>query len=240
MSVRLLLVEDDPRIISFLQPGLKAENYHVEVARDGRHGLALAQKGEFALIILDYMLPGMNGLEICEQLRAEGCRSRILMLTAKDGINDKIAGLKRGADDYMTKPFAFGELLARIEALLRREGATEQAPAILRIGDLLLDIEAKTLFRGTRQIELTPKEFALFAYLAANAGTVVSRAKLLSNVWGMNFDPGTKVVEVYIRYIRQKIQTAGEEPLIRTVRGFGYTIQTDPNDPRAPRVLPDA
>jgi two-component system, OmpR family, response regulator len=198
-GTRLLLVEDDQRIVSFLQRGLKAENYSVEVARDGAAGLELARSGEFALVILDRMLPGLDGMEVCARLREEGCNSLILMLTARDALQDKIAGLKSGADDYLTKPFAFGELLARLEALLRRKGETNPAAAILQIGDLALDPSAKTVRRGGRQIDLTPKEFALLAYLMANAGVVVSRQSLLANVWGMNFDPGTKVVDVYIR-----------------------------------------
>ncbi len=221
---RLLIVEDDPRIVSFLEPGLKAENFSVEVARDGHQGLDMARTGEFALIILDYMLPGLNGLEVCARLREDGCPSLILMLTAKDGLQDKIAGLKGGADDYLTKPFAFGELLARMEALLRRADKTDRSDAPLQVGDLSLDRRAKAGRRGGRQIDLTPKEFALLAYLMANAGTVVSRQNLLSNVWGMNFDPGTKVVDVYIRYLRLKVDRAGELPLIQTVRGFGYTM----------------
>jgi two-component system, OmpR family, response regulator len=223
-GTRLLLVEDDQRIVSFLQRGLKAENYSVEVARDGAAGLELARSGEFALVILDRMLPGLDGMEVCARLREEGCNSLILMLTARDALQDKIAGLKSGADDYLTKPFAFGELLARLEALLRRKGETNPAAAILQIGDLALDPSAKTVRRGGRQIDLTPKEFALLAYLMANAGVVVSRQSLLANVWGMNFDPGTKVVDVYIRYLRLKVDRDGDNPLIRTVRGFGYTI----------------
>jgi two-component system, OmpR family, response regulator len=224
---RLLIVEDDPRIASFLQRGLKAESYSVDVARDGRQGLDLARSGDYALIILDYLLPGLDGLEVCAQLRAESCRSLILMLTAKDRLQDKIAGLKGGADDYLTKPFAFGELLARIEALLRRGSEAEPAATILRVADLSLDLAAKAVRRGERRVDLTPREFALLAYLMANAGTVVSRQNLLSNVWGMNFDPGTKIVDVYVRYLRLKVDSDGDRPLIRTVRGFGYTIPAD-------------
>jgi two-component system, OmpR family, response regulator len=149
---RLLLVEDDPRIVSFLHPGLGAEGYSVEVAHDGLKGLELARTGDFALIVLDYMLPGIDGLELCARLRQEGCQSLVLVLTAKDGLQDKIAGLKSGADDYLTKPFAFGELLARIEALLRRRGTTERASEILQVGDLSLDTAAKTVNRGRRRI----------------------------------------------------------------------------------------
>jgi two-component system, OmpR family, response regulator len=223
-GTRLLLVEDDQRIVSFLQRGLKAENYSVEVARDGAAGLELARRGEFALVILDRMLPGLDGMEVCARLREEGCNSLILMLTARDALQDKIAGLKSGADDYLTKPFAFGELLARLEALLRRKGETNPAAAIQQVDDLALDPSAKTVRRGGRQIDLTPKEFALLAYLMANAGVVVSRQSLLANVWGMNFDPGTKVVDVYIRYLRLKVDRDSDNPLIRTVRGFGYTM----------------
>ena len=223
-GTRLLLVEDDQRIVSFLQRGLKAENYSIEVARDGAAGLELARSGEFALVILDRMLPGLDGMEVCARLREEGCNSMILMLTARDALQDKIAGLKSGADDYLTKPFAFSELLARIEALLRRKGETNLAAAILRVGDLALDLAAKTVQRGGRQIDLTPKEFALLAYLMTNAGVVVSRQSLLANVWGMNFDPGTKVVDVYIRYLRLKVDRDSDNPIIRTVRGFGYTM----------------
>jgi two-component system OmpR family response regulator len=222
-GARLLIVEDDPRIVSFLEPGLKAEGYSVEVARDGIAGLELAADCQFALIVLDYMLPGLDGLEFCRRLRADGCSSLILMLTAKDGLQDKISALKGGADDYLTKPFAFGELLARIEALLRRRGDLASDTRILQVEDLTLDLDAKTAQRAGQRIDLTPKEFALLSHLMANAGTVVSRQSLLSNVWGLNFDPGTKVVDVYIRYLRLKIDRTGT-PLIGTVRGFGYTI----------------
>src|SRR5688572_17773775 len=222
-GTRLLIVEDDPRIVSFLEPGLKAEGYIVEVARDGIAGLHLAGNCQFALIVLDYILPGLDGLEFCRRLRAGGCSSLILMLTAKHGLQDKITALKGGADDYLTKPFAFGELLARIEALLRRRGDLASDARVLQVEDLTLDLDTKMVQRGGRRIDLTPKEFALLSHLMANAGTVVSRQSLLSNVWGLNFDPGTKVVDVYIRYLRLKVDRSGS-PMIGTVRGFGYTI----------------
>lgn len=228
MPDRVLLVEDDPRILSFLQRGLRAEGYSVEVARDGQEGLDLARQREFALIILDRMLPTLEGLEVCARLREEGSRSLILMLTAKDELEDKVDGLKRGADDYMTKPFAMDELLARLEALLRRgrdgEGAPTASPSVLEVGDLRLDHGSKAAWRGERRLDLTAKEFALLAYLMANADTVVSRAKLLSNVWGLSFDPGTKLVDVYIRYLRRKVDGGEEKPLIHTLRGFGYKV----------------
>lgn len=223
MTARLLLVEDDRRIVSFLQRGLEAEGYRVEVARDGRQAIALAGAEEFALIILDRMLPGLDGLSVCARLREGRIASRILMLTAKDALQDKVEGLKGGADDYLTKPFAFDELLARIEALLRRS-ETPKDPSVLVVGDLRLDLAAKKVWRSGRAIDLTAKEFTLLAYLMANTGSVVSRAKLLSNVWSLSFDPGTKLVDVYIRYLRRKIDDGSPEPMIRTVRGFGYIL----------------
>ena len=226
MAARLLVVEDDYRIASFLKRGLEAEGYAVEHARDGRQALEAALSGQFALIVLDRMLPGMEGLEVCRRLREQGVQSRVLMLTVRDALQDKVDGLKGGADDYVTKPFAFDELLARVEALLRRP-ETEAEPrdgAMLQVGELRLDPAGKAAWRGERRLPLTAKEFALLAYLMENAGTVVSRSRLLSNVWGRNFDPGTKVVDVYIRYLRRKVDEGEARQLIQTVRGFGYTI----------------
>jgi two-component system OmpR family response regulator len=223
VSARILVVEDDVRIVSFLKRGLAAEGYSVEVASDGEQGWELARTGEFQLLILDRMLPKLDGLELCGRLRAEGSAVSVLMLTAKDAQQDKVDGLKGGADDYLTKPFGFDELLARIEALLRRS-VPHLSGAVLQVADLRLDLAAKAAWRGERQLALTPREFALLAFLVQNAGTVVSRARLLSNVWGLSFDPGTKVVDVYIRYLRSKI---GAPPLIRTVRGFGYIIKQE-------------
>jgi two-component system, OmpR family, response regulator len=223
MSVRLLLVEDDSRIVSFLQRGLEAEGYDITVASDGRQALELARSGDFALIILDRILPVIDGLGVCQILREEGNRSLILMLTARDTLQDKIDGLKGGADDYLTKPFAFDEVIARIEALLRRSGP-HKSRAILQCDDLRLDLAAKIAWRGERKIMLTAREFALLEYLMANAGTVVSRETLLKDVWGLGFDPGTNVVDVCILYLRRKIDEGESRPLIQTVRGFGFTI----------------
>ncbi|CAM3897217.1 response regulator transcription factor [Bordetella tumulicola] len=228
-SARVLLVEDDPRIISFLQRGLQAEGYHVEVSRDGQHGYETAREGDFDLVILDRMLPRLEGLDVCTRLRADGCRCLILMLTAKAELQDRIAGLKHGADDYLTKPFSFDELVARMQALLRRKQESRGAATVLSVGNLQLDFAAKTAYRGERRIDLTAKEYALLAYLMGHAGTVISRAQLLRDVWCMDFDPGTKVVDVYVRYLRRKIEHDGEAPLVRTVRGFGYMISADPD-----------
>ena len=229
MGAQLLIVEDDPGIASFLRRGLEAEGYAVKVASDGREAIKQAAAEDFALIILDRVLPGLSGLDVCTKLREGGNRSLILMLTAKDALEDKIEGLKGGADDYLTKPFAFVEVLARIEALLRRSAPAERA-AVLEVADLRMDLAAKAVWRGERKLALTAKEFALLAHLMENAGKPVSREELLAKVWKLNFDPGTKVVEVYIRYLRLKINDGEEKPLIQTVRGFGYTISPSGND----------
>ena len=232
MPVRVLLVEDDPRIVSFLTRGLAGEGYAVEVASDGRQGFELARSNAFAVVILDRMLPGMDGLEICRRLRQGGHDVLILMLTAKDALQDKIDALKGGADDYVTKPFAFGELLARIEALLRRSSPGDR-PSVLQVADLRVDVTAKTVRRGERRISLTAREFALLVHLMEHTGKLLSREQLLADVWRLEFDPGTKVVEVYVRYLRRKIDEGEDVRLIRNVRGFGYTI-VDPASGDAP------
>lgn len=221
---KILLVEDDPRIAAFVKRGLEAEGYTVDLAETGDAGLAKARSTRYRLIVLDRMLPGLDGLQVCQLLRQEQNESSILMLTAKDSLQDKVEGLKGGADDYLTKPFAFDELIARMEALLRRRPSPD-TDAVLQVGDLVLDPGAKRVWRGEREIAVTAREFHLLAYLMAHAGTVVSRTRLLSNVWGLNFDPGTKVVDVYIRYVRKKIDHDGEKSLIQTVRGFGYVLK---------------
>jgi two-component system OmpR family response regulator len=220
---KILLVEDDARIISFVKRGLEAEGYTVDVAENGHDALVMAREIEYPLIVLDRMLPGLDGMEICHVLRSEQRNSLVLMLTAKDSLQDKIEGLKGGADDYLTKPFAFDELIARIEALMRR-APTLVVDRVLKVGDLTLDPLTKRAMRGEREITLTAKEYMLLAYLMAHPGAVISRTRLLSSVWETGFDPGTKVVDVYIRYLRQKIDHGGETPLIKTVRGFGYKI----------------
>jgi DNA-binding response OmpR family regulator len=223
MAARILVAEDDVRIASLLARGLAAEGYDVEQTHDGRSTLDAAASGEYALIILDRMLPGMDGLEVCRRLRERGQRTRVLMLTAKARLQDKVDGLKGGADDYVTKPFAVDELLARIEALLRRAD-TAPPGEMLQVGDLRLALDEKAAWRGERRLNLTPREFALLACLMENAGTVVSRERLLNEVWGRTFEPGDKVVDVYIRYLRRKIDEGERRPLIRTVRGFGFMV----------------
>jgi DNA-binding response OmpR family regulator len=220
----VLLVEDDPGISDFVQRGLEAEGFAVSLARNGEAALAAARSATFDVLVLDLMLPRMGGLEVCKTLREEGNDTFILMLTAKDRVQDRITGLQKGADDYLTKPFAFDELLARLRALLRR-AQTKTEERLLQIENLHVDLGSKTVRRGERQIELTPKEFSLLVFLMQNCGTVVSRARLLSNVWNLSHDPGTKVIDVYVRYLRKKVDAEGEQPLIRTVRGFGYSIK---------------
>jgi two-component system OmpR family response regulator len=220
---KVLLVEDDPHIVRFVKRGLEAEGHVVDVVANGEDTLALVRDMEYPLIVLDRMLPDRDGLDVCRVMRREGRGSLVLMLTAKDSLQDKIDGLRAGADDYLTKPFDFDELLVRIEALMRR-GRYRDPPAVLRVGDLTLDQSACKVIRATREIFLTAKEFALLSYLMTNAGKVVSRTRLLNNVWEYGFDPGTKVVDVYIRYLRKKIDEGEEKPLIHTVRGFGYMI----------------
>ncbi|ATU94041.1 response regulator transcription factor [Phyllobacterium zundukense] len=220
---RILLVEDDDRIVGFVKRGLEAEGYLVDLANNGEDALAMVRETPYALIILDRLLPGIDGLEVCRILQRERHENLVLMLTAKSSLQDKVDGLKGGADDYLTKPFAFDELIARIEALLRR-GPGAMSDPVLKVGDLTLDPIAKKVRRGEREIGLTAKEFRLLAYLMSHPDAVISRTRLLNNVWDLSFDPETKVVDVYIRYLRRKIDCEGEPPLIKTVRGFGYVI----------------
>jgi DNA-binding response OmpR family regulator len=221
--VNVLLVEDDPRIVRFVRRGLEVEGFSVEVAENGDDAVDLSKDNDYQLVILDRMLPGLDGMEVCRRLRREKRQCLILMLTAKDALEDKIEGLHAGADDYLTKPFAFEELLARLGALLRR-GVYRPKEPVLMVGDLTLDPASRKVRRGEREVALTVKEFMLLAYLMENAGTVLSRTRLLAHIWRYSFDPGTKVVDVYIRYLRSKIDSGEAKPLIKTVRGVGYTI----------------
>jgi len=221
--VRILLVEDDRRIASFLKRGLSAEGYQVSIEYDGRDGLERARHEDLDLIILDRMLPYIDGLELCRILREERRQVSVLMLTAKDTLNDKIEGLRGGADDYLTKPFAFDELLARIYALQRRRTHRDH-DAELQIGDISLNTESRRVSKGGQPVDLTVREFDLLRYLMINADKVVSRERLLNSVWDYGYDPGTKIVDVYVRYLRLKLDDAGAPSCIQTVRGVGYMI----------------
>jgi len=221
--MKVLVVEDDRRIASFLERGLAAEGYQVSVENDGRDGLERARQDDFELIILDRMLPYIDGLEITRLLREERRPAMILMLTAKDSLADKIEGLKGGADDYLTKPFAFDELLARLVALRRRRSEIDHESQLV-IGPLSLDPQSRRVSRDGEPISLTVREFDLLRYLMSNPDKVVSRQRLLNSVWEYGYDPGTKIVDVYVRYLRAKIDTEGTPSLIQTVRGVGYMM----------------
>ena len=222
---RILLVEDDKRIAGFIRRGLKVGGYTVEMAHTGLEGLGLAMGQGYSAIILDIGLPDIDGLQVCENRRANRIDTPILMLTAWDSLRDKVTGLRSGADDYMTKPFAFEELLALIEALTRRSGGEiKPEPKELRIADLVLNPETHAVMRGDALIELTPKEFAMLECLLRMPGQVVERTKILERVWGLNADPMTNVVDVYIRQLRRKIDEGHDIKLIKTVRGFGYKV----------------
>lgn len=223
--MNLLLIEDDSRIVDFLARGLRAEGHAVDIENDGKSGLERARLKKWDTIILDLMLPGMDGREICRNLRMEGNMTPILMLTALDSTQDVVKGLRMGADDYLTKPFAFDELLARLENLKRRVTG-EPMNATLQIADLTFDRDALVVRRGGLEIELTSLEYALLEFLMIERGKVVSRARIRQNVWGSAADPLTNIVDVYIRRLRAKIDAGSEVPLITTVRGRGYRLST--------------
>ena len=220
--MRLLLIEDDDRITQFVKRGLEAEGFQVDTANTGPQGLDLG-RGNYGVIILDFFLPILTGKDICQTLRQEGIHTPILMLTARDTLQDKVEGLQTGADDYLTKPFAFEELLARIQALLRR-GIYQETPTALQVGDLCLNKETREVTRGQQPISLTAKEFALLEYLMSRPNRPLSRTMILEQVWGHHHDPLTNVVDVYIRYLRNKVDKGFSHKLIQTVRDIGYKI----------------
>jgi len=218
--MRLLLVEDDARIARFVAKGLREQAYAVDVANTGDDALYQAAINTYDLVILDVMIPGRNGFEVCRELRKSGQRMPILMLTARDAVEDRITGLDHGADDYLTKPFEFRELLARLRALLRRSG--ELRPAKIAVADLVLDTAAQSVSRAGRNVTLTAKEYALLEYLARNAGRVVGRAEIAEHVWDESFDPFSNLIEVYVNRVRRKIDADSNKPLLHTRRGAGY------------------
>jgi DNA-binding response OmpR family regulator len=220
--MRILVVEDEKKVASFVQRGLEAEAHQVDVAHDGETGLARALDGEYDLLVLDVMLPRRDGLAVLRELRARGRQLPVLLLTARAGVTDKVAGLDGGADDYLTKPFEVAELLARVRALLRR-GAP--APAVLAVADLRLDPATRTVTRAGRAIELTAREYALLEYFLRNPGRVLSRALIAQHVWGVSFDTFTNVIDVYVNYLRRKIDAEFEPRLLHTVRGAGYVLR---------------
>lgn len=221
--MRVLVVEDERSISGFIRQGLGEAGFVVTVEGDGQRGLRRALTTEFDVIILDIMLPHMNGLEVLRRMRSEGVTTPVLLLTARDEIDDKVSGLDAGADDYLTKPFAFSELLARTRALLRRPPL--QTEDMLRLGDLELDRRRHSVRIGSRNVHLSSKEFDLLEYLLRHPGQVLTRTQLGEGVWGLDFENDSNVVDVYIGYLRRKLVVDGEGPRIKTVRGVGYALE---------------
>ena len=226
--MRILLVEDDSRVAGFVARGLREQTYAVDVARDGEEALHLAAVNEYDAVILDVLLPRKDGHAVCQQLRNEGFRVPILMLTARGAVDDRVAGLDCGADDYLTKPFDFRELLARLRALLRRP--TGLRPGIVRVADLTLNTANHAVARAGQSISLTAKEYALLEFLVTNADRVVGRERIAEHVWDENFDPFSNVIEVYIRRLRAKVDAGFKLPLIHTRRGEGYLLTAQPGN----------
>jgi heavy metal response regulator len=220
--MRILLVEDERKIASFIKRGLKEERYIVDVAHDGENGLYLAEINPYDLIILDVMLPGKDGMAVCKELRKNKIDTPILMLTAKDRVTDKVQGLNSGADDYLTKPFSFVEFLARVRALLRRK-KTDKA-TILKIADLEIDQLTHKVKRKDKEIQLSSKEYALLEYFMLNANQIITRTMISEHVWNENFDSFTNVIDVYVNYLRKKIDKGFKKQLIHTIRGAGYIL----------------
>ena len=223
--MRVLVVEDEARLADGVRRGLEAEGFAVDVAPTGTDGLWMARENEYSLILLDIMLPGMSGYRICETLRAEKNWTPIIMLTAKDGEWDQVEALDTGADDYLTKPFSFAILLARMRALLRRGGA--ERPSVLEAGDIRLDPATRAVSRGSTSIELTAREFAVLEYLMRRRGEVVSKRDVIENVWDYDFEGDPNIVEVYVRHLRNKLDRPFGREAIETLRGFGYRLADD-------------
>ena len=223
--MRILVVEDEKKVASFIKKGLEEEGYAVDVAADGEEGLAMALTRVHDLIILDIRLPRMDGLCVLQAIRQDGMTAPVLLLTVRATIEDKVLGLDAGADDYLTKPFAFQELVARVRALLRRR--LEVEPTVLRIGDLTLDPARRTVSRGGEKIDLTPREFALLDYFMRNPGRVLTRTMITEHVWDYSFDTSTNVIDVYVNYLRRKIDAGRTPKLLHTVRGVGYVLKAD-------------
>jgi two-component system, OmpR family, response regulator len=226
--VRVLVVEDEMKMARLLQRGLGEEGYAVDVAGTGAEALWLATENPYDVILLDLMLPDTDGLETCRKLREKGIWSPVMMVTARDAIEDHVSGLDGGADDYITKPFSFAELLARIRALLRRPAL--ERPPVLSVGDLRLDPATRRVSRGNTEIELTTKEFALLEYFMRNSDQVLSRSRLIEHVWDFAYEGDSNVVDVYVRYLREKIDRPFNRDSLQTVRGAGYRLHEDVED----------
>lgn len=223
--MRVLLVEDEPGMAQFISQGLLEQGYAIDIASDGREGLEYALLSEYDVIVLDIMLPIMDGLEVLRELRDRGIKTPVLLLTAKSEIEDRVRGLDHGADDYLVKPFAFSELLARLRALIRRPPL--QSEPILRIGNLEMDVAVYVVHRAGEKIELSPREFALLELLLRHPNQVLSRTQIAQRVWNLDYYTNTNVVDVYIGYLRRKIDRGYEYPLIHTIRGIGYRLSAE-------------
>ena len=223
--MRLLLVEDEPEIRDFLEQPLADAGYEVDAAKDGRTAIQLASGKKYDVLIVDLGLPDQDGIDLILQLRRSGISSPVLILSARRSVDDRVKGLEQGGDDYLTKPFALAELLARLRNLLRRNLGTSEEATRLRVLDLELDFISRRASRGEEVLNLSPQEFVLLTYLCRHAGRVVTRSMLLSEVWGMRIQPNTNVVDVHIYRLRGKVDTEGREPLIKTLRGIGYVLK---------------
>ena len=221
--MRLLVIEDEQKVASFIRQGLEEEGYAVDHAGDGASGLQIALQGLHDVIVLDVMLPKLDGLSVLQQLRQANVATPVLLLTVRATIEDKVLGLDAGADDYLTKPFAFEEFVARVRALLRRRAET--APPVLQVADLALDPARRVVSRAGRKIDLTPREFALLDYFMRNPDRVLSRTMIANRVWDYSFDATTNVIDVYVNYLRRKIDTGHDTRLLHTVRGVGYVMK---------------
>lgn len=227
--MKLLIIEDDAAAAASLRRGLEESGYAVDLALDGEHGLQQAQQGDYDLWVIDIMLPGRDGLSVLKALRDQGRSTPALILSALGNVDDRVEGLRAGGDDYVVKPYAFAELLARIEALLRRARSFASGPeTVLELTDLKMNLLSRTVTRSGQEIDLQPREFSLLEYLMRHAGQVVTRTMLLENVWGYFFDPQTNVVDVHISRLRQKIDKSFATPLLHTVRGAGYILRAEP------------
>lgn len=223
--MRILVVEDEKKVAGFIKKGLEEEGYAIDVAWDGSEGLLMALNGVYDLIILDINLPKLDGLRVLQEFRQNQGKTPVLLLTVRAAIEDKVLGLDTGADDYLTKPFSFQELLARIRALRRRR--VEAAPPLIQVADLTLDPARRVVSRGTEKIDLSTKEFALLDYFMRNPGRVLTRTMIAEHVWDYDFDPMSNIIDVYVNYLRKKIDAGREPKLLQTVRGVGYVMQVE-------------
>lgn len=225
--MKVLVVEDEPKVASFIKQGLEEQSYNVSVAYDGFFGHKLATENEYDAIVLDLMIPYMNGLEVCQKLREEGIKTPILMLTALGSTDDKVTGLESGADDYLVKPFEFKELIARLRALSKRFTDSMHTSKVLKIADLEMNLDQKSVRRAGKSIDLTAKEYSLLEFLLRNKHKVVSRSEISEKVWDIHFDTGTNVIDVYVNFLRKKVDKDFSQKLIHTMVGMGYVIKAD-------------